>query len=221
MWARVRHVIAALFGCVLGFGASVTLDGISRPSIASAPPPAGVVQAKMVLRLTFSKAHADTDIKRKKRARLKKAAERRAEAEEKRREEADKRLEGTRRATLPADCVFDYNMSASYSSDIYVCGGDYYQRYEENGVTGYEGHAVGLDRGAIKRAKARRAEAEKKRRAEAKKKLQATRRAALPAACVYDSWASTSSSTDVYACGGVRYRKYQEKGVTGFEVVKP
>ena len=217
MWARVRHAIGALLGCALGFGASVTLDDISSPSIASAPPPAGVVQAKMVLGLTFSKAHADS--KRRNRARKRKAAER--QAEEKRSEEADKKLEGARRATLPADCVYDYNASASYSSDIYACGGVYYRRYQENGVTGYEGHAVGLDRGAIERAKARRAEAEKKRRAEAKGKLQPTRRATLPAACVYDSWASTSSASDVYACGGVRYRQYQEKGVTGFEVVKP
>ncbi|MCZ6608525.1 MAG: hypothetical protein O7A66_00800 [Alphaproteobacteria bacterium] len=218
MWARVKHAIGALLGCAIGFGASVTLDDISSPSIASAPPPAGVVQAEMVLGLTLSKAHA-SGTKRSRRRAKRKVAER--EAEEKQRGEADKKLEGTRRATLPADCVYDYNASASYSSDIYACGGVYYRRYEENGVTGYEGHAVGLDHGAIERAKARRAEAEKKRRAEAKGKLQPTRRAALPAACVYDSWASTSSATDVYACGGVRYRQYQEKGVTGFEVVKP
>ena len=217
MWARVKHGIGALLGCALGFGASVTLDDISSPSIASAPPPAGVVQAKMVLGLTLSKAHADS--KKRKRIRRRRATER--QDEEKRSEEADKKLEGTRKATLPADCVYDHNASAFHSSDIYVCGGVYYERYEENGVTGYEGHAVGLDRGAIKRAKARRAKAEKKRRAEAKGKLQATRRATLPAACVYDSWASTSSATDVYACGGIRYRQYQEKGVTGFEVVKP
>ncbi|MEE8084906.1 MAG: hypothetical protein V3T46_06785, partial [Alphaproteobacteria bacterium] len=107
MWAKVKHAIGALLGCALGFGASVTLDDISSPSIASAPPPAGVVQAKMVLGLTFSKAHADS--KRRKRTRRRKAAER--QAEEERSEEADKKLKGTRRATLPADCVYDYNAS--------------------------------------------------------------------------------------------------------------
>ncbi|MCZ6449035.1 MAG: hypothetical protein O6831_12460, partial [Alphaproteobacteria bacterium] len=111
MWARVKHAIGALFGCVLGFGASVTFDDISSPSIASAPPPAGVVQAEMVLGLTLSKAHA-SGTKRSRRRASRKVAER--EAEEKRSEEADKKLAGTRRATLPADCVYDYNASASY-----------------------------------------------------------------------------------------------------------
>jgi len=163
----------------------------------------------MVMGITFSKAHADS--KRRKRTRARRAAARKAE--EKRLEEADKKLEGIRRATLPANCVRDFNASTRFSTETYLCGGMYYQRYQENGGTGFEGHAVGLDRGAIKRAQAR--------RAQANKKLQVTRRADLPANCVYDTYVSAATDSDVYACGGVRYRQYEEKGVTGYEVVKP
>ena len=205
MGARIKFVMAALFGCVLGFGASVTLHGSASPSIASAPSPAG-----MVMGIGFSKAHAGGTKQSRRRAK-RKAAERAAEL--KRREEADKSLEGIRRATLPADCVKDFNASAIFSADTYTCGGMYYQRYEENGVTGFEGHAVGLDREEIKRAKAR--------RVKAKPKTQVTRRAALPANCVYDTYVSAATHTDVYACGGVRYRQFEDKGVTSYEVVKP
>ena len=218
MWARVKHVMAALFGCVLGFGASVTLNDISSPSMVTASSPAGAVQAKVVLWLTFSKAHAGGTKQSRRRAK-RKAAER--AAEQKRQELADKKLLGTKSATLPANCVYDSYASVAHSSETFVCGGIYYQRYQENGKTGFEGHAVGLDRGAIKRAKARWAKAEKKRRAKARKKFQTTRRATLVANCFYDSYASTSSATDVFACGGVRYREFQEKGVTGYEMVKP
>ena len=217
MWVRVNYAIGALFGCVLGLGASVTVHDTSSPSIASVPLAAVGLQNNMVLRLTLPTAHADS--KRRKRTRERRAAE--SEAEEKRIEEADKKLQGTRRATLPADCVYDSSASATNSSETYVCGGFYYERYTENGVSGYEGHPVGSDRGEIKRAKARRAEAVKKRQAEAKKKLQASRRATLPKDCGYDSYASASSATDIYVCRGVWYRQYEEKGVTGYEVVKP
>ncbi len=211
MRATVKHVIGGLFGCVLGFGASATLHSTFTPTIASAPPAAG-----MVLGLTFSKAHAQGTKKTRRRNR-RQAAERKAE--EKRREEAEKqRLRAIRRDILSGDddtrnCVYDSYASESSPSDIYNCDGNYYQRYEENGVTTYKGYAVGIDRGEIKKAKAR--------RAEAKKKPQATRRATLPADCAYDSFASAASATDVYACGGVRYRQYLNKGVTGYEVVKP
>ena len=217
MWVRVKYAIGALFGCVLGLGASVSVHDTSSPSIASAPIAAGGLQTKMVLRFTLSAARADS--KRRKRTREKRAAER--EAEEKRLEDADKKLLGTRRATLPANCVYDAGVSAAKSVETYICGGQYYQHYQENGITGYEGHPVGMDRGEIERAKARRAAAEKKRRAEAKKKLQAKRRATLPKDCGYDSFASASSATDIYVCRGVWYRQYEEKGVTGYEVVKP
>ena len=53
MGTRVKHGMIALFGCAFGFGASVTLQEASGPSIASALSPAG-----MVLRLTFPEAHA-------------------------------------------------------------------------------------------------------------------------------------------------------------------
>jgi hypothetical protein len=171
----------------------------------------------MILGLALSTAHADS--KRRKRTRERMAAERKAE--EKRREEADKKLLGTRSATLPANCVYDAAVSAAKSVETYICGDQYYERYQENGITGYEGHPVGTDRGEIERAKARRAEVEKKRKAEAKKKLQANRRATLPKDCGYDSFASASSATDIYVCRGVWYRQYKEKGVTGYEVVKP
>ena len=123
------------------------------------------------------------------------------------------------RDTLPADCVYDSNASATNSTETYLCGGMYYQRYQENGVTGYEGHAVGLDRGEIKRAKARRAVSKTKPRSARKRR--ATKKIALPANCVYDTYVSAATDSEVYACGGVRYRQYVENGVTGYELVKP
>ncbi len=208
MCAAVKHAIGALFGCVLIFGPGVTLHGTSTPSIGSAPPP-----FPMVLGLTFSKAHADS--KRRKRTRRRKAAQRRAE--EKRREEAEKILEGTRRATLSADCVYDSYASLTNPTDIYVCGGFYYQRFEEDGVSGYKRHAVGIDRGEIRRARARRAEAKKKRQAEAKKKLQASRKATLSTDCRYDSYASVTTTSNVYTCGGVQYMQTERNGVTVYD----
>ena len=208
MCAAVKHAVGALFGCVLIFGPGVTLHGTSTPSIGSAPP-----TSPMVLGLTFSKAHADS--KRRKRTRRRKAAQRRAE--EKRREEAEKILEGTRRATLSADCVYDSYASFTTPTEIHVCGGFYYQRFEEDGVTGYVGHAVGIDRGEIRRARARRGEAKKKRQAEAKKKLQATRKATLSTDCRYDSYASLTTTSNVYTCGGVQYMQYEENGVTVYD----
>ena len=217
MWARVMCVAGGLFGCVFGLGASVTVLDTSIPSMVTAPLPAGVVPTKMVLRLTLSTARADS--KRRKRTRERKAAE--SKAEKKRIEEADKTLQSTRRATLPDDCVYDAGASALNSRETYLCGGAYYQPYNENGVTGYEGQPVGADRGEVERANACRAAAAKKREAEAEKKKQAGRRATLPEDCGYDSFASASSATDVYVCRGVWCRQYKEKGVTGYEVVKP
>ncbi len=56
---------------------------------------------------------------------------------------------------------------------------------------------------------------------EAEKKPQVIRRPTLPADCTYDSFASMTSSSDRYSCGGVTYQQYEENGVTGYEVVKP
>ena len=111
MWARGKHAICALFGSVLGFGASVTLNDISSPSIASAPSPTGVV-----LGLMFSEAHAGHMLR--KRNRKRNAAERLAE-ELRRRVEAERKLQGTRRANLPAYCAYDSYASASYGTEVY------------------------------------------------------------------------------------------------------
>ena len=204
------RALGMIFGCVLGLGVSAAVQDTVRPSIASAPSPAGVTPTQLTLRLSFSEAHAESFGRKKRKA--KRAANRRAE--EKRREEGyEKKLRGTRHATLPADCVYDSYASFSTASEIQVCGGVNYQRYEEDGVTGYEGHPVGMDRGEIKRARARRAEAKKKRQAEAKKKLKAT----LSTDCEYDSIASFSTTSNVYTCSGVQYRQFQENGVTAYK----
>ena len=208
MCAAVKHAVGALFGCVLIFGPGVTLHGTSTPSIGSAPP-----TSPMVLGLTFSKAHADS--KRRKRTRRRKARQRRAE--EKRREETEKILEGTRHATLPADCVYDSYASLASPTELQVCGGFYYQRFEEGGVTGFERHAVGIDRGEIRRARARRAEAEKLGQAEAKKQTQATQKATLSTDCRYDSYASFTMTSNVYTCGGVQFMQTEKNGVTVYD----
>ncbi len=78
-----------------------------------------------------------------------------------------------------------------------------------------------MDRGEISRVKALRENEQKKRKAAARKKKQAGRISQLPPDCAYDSWASASSPTDVYQCGAIRYRKYEEKGATSYEVFKP
>ncbi len=224
---KIMHVIGALAGFVLGLGAGVSVNHISSPSIASAPSPIGVV-----LRLTFSDAHAG-DLRHMKSnnwcranqkycARMRKGSKkhRRLEAEAKA-EKVEKELVGTWTANLPEDCAYDSLASATQGTDIYSCGGMYYQRFEENGVVSYKGHAIGLDPGEVKKARARKAEAEKKAREEAKKKRQANRKTELPGNCYYDAQASALKGTDLYSCDGVYYRKYSERGVTGFEPSKP
>jgi hypothetical protein len=202
----VKLAMGGLLACAIVLGPGVSLHGNPAPSISVTPAP-------MVLGLAFSKARADS--KRRKRTRQRKAAQRRAE--EKRRQETDKILEGTRRATLPASCAYDSYASITSASDIHVCGGVYYRRFEEDGVTGFEGHAVGMDRGEINAAKASRAKAKKKRQAEAEKKLKANRKAVLSADCVYDSYASFITTSNVYTCGGVQYMQYEENGVTVYD----
>ncbi len=103
------------------------------------------------------------------------------------------------------------------TSNVYTCGGVQYMQTERNGVTVYHRRTAGSDDGKAKGAKPPRVDAEKKRRAEAEKKQRATRRATLPKGCTYDSYASFFTSSNVYACGGVRYRQYMEKGVTSYE----
>ena len=120
---KIMHVIGALAGFVLGLGAGVSVNHISSPSIASAPSPIGVV-----LRLTFSDAHAG-DLHHRKtnnwcRANKKYCARRRQGSKKHRRLEAEakaeakaekieKELVGTWTANLPADCAYDSLASAT------------------------------------------------------------------------------------------------------------
>lgn len=219
MWTRVRIAIAAVFGAFLGLAASLEPRDLPRHPIASVSPTAETARADMVFGLTFSRAQARGTKKTRRRAEHE--AEARAAEEERLKEEREKKFKGVRLDTLPAECAYDANASAFNSADIYTCGGLYYQRYEENGKTYYEGHPVGLDRKELQKERAQEKAAEKKRKAAADKKKQAGRRAELPKDCGYDSYASTSRGEDIYLCRGVYYRQYEDKGVTGYEVVKP
>ena len=137
MDTRVKHGMVAVLSCAFCFGASVTLQDTSSPSIASAPSP-----ARMVLWLTFPEAHAQS--KRSRSTPKRSASE--GEAKKKRRKKAvkkhRKKKRVIRRAILSGDdasnCVYDSYASASSSSDIYNCGGVHYQRYEQDGVLTYE-----------------------------------------------------------------------------------
>ena len=224
---KIMHVIGALAGFVLGLGAGVSVNHISTPSIASAPSPIGVV-----LRLTFSDAHAG-DLRHMKSnnwcranqkycARMRKGSKkhRRLEAEAKA-EKVEKELVGTWTANLPEDCAYDSLASVTQGTDIYTCGGMHYQRFEESGVVSYKGHAIGLDPREVKKARARKAEADKKSREDAKKKRAANRKASLPADCYYDAQASALNGVELQSCAGVLYRPSTEKGARGFEVFKP
>ena len=213
MGAKVRHAICALFGCILGLGAGVGVNHMSGTSVGLAPPPAGVTLA-----LVISEAHAGTKSKKNRRAR-KEAAIR--AADEKDQERIEDGLVGTSVKELPADCTYDSYATATAGTDIYSCGGMNYQRFEENGVVSYKGHASGLDPKDVKKARARRAKADKQRKEDAKKKKQANRKAELPTDCFYDAQASALKGADLYSCGGVLYRQYTENGVTGYEVAKP
>ncbi len=118
MGKRVKHGMVALFGCAFGFGASVTLQEASSPSIASAPSPAG-----MVLRLTFPEAHAHGH--GRKGTRKRSPAQRKFD-EKRRREEAKKNP--VKRKVLrsgdydTSNCVYDSYASTSGSSDFLLDG---------------------------------------------------------------------------------------------------
>ncbi len=142
MGTRVKHGMIALFGCAFGFGASVTLQEASSPSIASAPSPAG-----MVLRLTFPEAHAHghgrKGTRKRSPAQRKFDEKRRREEDEKRRREEAKKNPVKRKVLRSGDddtsnCVYDSYASTSGSSDIYNCGGNYYRRSKKDGVWTYE-----------------------------------------------------------------------------------
>lgn len=219
MWRTVKYASGAVLGCVLGLGASLNLQDTSREAIVLMPSLGATAQVELLFRLSVTKAHA-AGTKRSRRRDRHDAEERKAE-EQRLKDEAEQKFKGVRRTTLPTDCVYDSNASAFNSAELYNCDGMYYQRYEENGKTYYEGHPVGLDRGELQEERLRQIEAAKKRREQAKKNLDARRRPTLPDDCGYDSYASASAGTDIYVCRGVRYRQYQENGVTGYEVVKP
>jgi hypothetical protein len=129
--------MGALLGCVLGLGASVTLQDASGPSIASAPTSPG-----LVLRLTFPEAQAQGGGGPK--TPKKRAIKRRIEREQ-----------GGKVVTPPTepparvkrriltgsdgnDCFYDSYASASQSAELYNCDGAYYRRTVKDGVSTYE-----------------------------------------------------------------------------------
>lgn len=206
MLRAVKIVICALCGAVLGLGANIAVNHAPRPSFVSARSPAG-----FVIRIGWSKAEARGTKKTRRRARHKAAA---LEAERKRLEARQKELLGTETSELPFGCAYDSYASAVNSTDIYTCGGNYYEKSGANGAAGFVGHPVGMDRKEIKRAMARQAEEDKEREAEAKKKREEDTKTALSSDCAYDSYASFSAATNVYDCGGVQFHETQEDGTT-------
>jgi len=148
---------------------------------------------------------------------LKRAKARRDKARKKRLASAEKKLKAGRKASLSTDCAYDSFASFAVKSHVYTCGGAQFMQVEENGVTVFDRR--GSVSAQTKQELARRAKAQAKRRAEAGKDPQATRRAALPKGCTYDSYASYFTSSNVYACDGLRYRQFQEAGITGFQEV--
>lgn len=198
----------ALLGCVFALGPNVTARSSSPASTGSAHLSAGIT-----LGLEFAKAHAES--RRQRRTRLRQEA-RRKEAE-KRQEEADKKLLGNKIASLPASCAYDSYASFSSPTDIHVCDAFYFQPYEEDGVTGYQGFPIGADPEEIKRAKARRDKTRKKRLAEAEKKLKAARKASLSTDCNYDSFASFAVTSHVYTCSGIQFIQVKENGVMVYD----
>jgi len=196
-------------GCVLGFTIGVEMGGPTRPG-----EPAG-------FRLEIAQAQA-ASFKVRKILEEKKKQEAEEKAARKRQGAAERaRLKGSRTKELPPDCAYDLEGSREAGSDVYLCDGMRYQAIKEPGFEGFEVHPVGVDRAAINQERARRAKAAAKRRAAAKKRRQAGRVAELPPNCAYDANASVGQSTDIYSCGSVLYRGYEEKNERGFEVVKP
>lgn len=207
--AGLTKTAGVICGCVLGFSIGVEMGAPAQPGDAAG------------LRLTIARAHA-ASFKVRKILEEKKKQEAEEKAEEKRAAEAERaRLKGTRTKELPPNCAYDLEASQAAGGDMYLCDGKLYQAIKDGSFEGYEVHPVGMDRAAINKERARRAKEEAKRRAAAKKRRNANRVAELPPSCVYDANASMGYSTDIYSCGNVLYRAYEEKGEKGFEVVKP
>ncbi|MBT8407996.1 MAG: hypothetical protein KJN93_00030 [Alphaproteobacteria bacterium] len=195
-------------GCVLGFTIAVEMGDPARPG-----EPAG-------FRLGIAQAQAGASIRERIENRKKREAKQRAARD--RAVKAERaRLKGSRTKELPADCAYDLEGSREAGSDVHLCDGMRYQAIKEPGFEGYEVHPVGVDRRAINKDRARRAKEAAKRRAAAKKRRQDGRVAELPPSCAYDANASIGATTDIYSCGSVLYRAYEEKGERGFEVVNP
>jgi hypothetical protein len=207
--AELTKTAGVICGCVLGFTIGVEMG---EPSGAGAAPG---------LRLTVVQAQA-ASFKVRKILENKKKQEAEEKAARKKEGAAERaRLKGTRTKELPPACAYDLQASQTLGSEVYQCDGKLYQAIKDGDFEGYEAHPVGMDREAIDKERERRAKATAKRKAAAKKKRQAGRVSELPPSCVYDANASVGYSTDIYSCGNVLYRPYEEKNERGFEVVRP
>lgn len=207
--AGLTKTAGAICGCVLGFTIGVEMGGST-----GAGAPEGLHFATPQAHAASFKVRKILENKKKKEAEEKAARKKEGEAER-------ARLKGTRTKDLPPACAYDLEASQAAGGEIYQCDGKLYQAIKDGSFEGYEVHPVGVDRQAINKDRARRAKAAAKRRAAAKKRRQAGRVSELPPSCVYDANASVGYSTDIYSCGSVLYRPYEEKGEKGFEVVKP
>ena len=216
MYHRLRCGLYALIGCVLGLGGGIAVEDGTGPETAAAPE-----RAARVLTLAGPRAEAGEVLQKRKQFHRKRREEERKAAEEARRKALEEKYKGAKQTELPADCAVDHYESSVTGVDTFVCGGLYYKPSKVDGAAGYEGHPVGLDREEVEKATARQAAAEKKKQEEAKKKLEASRRTELPDDCAYDSYASSAAGKAIYSCAGATYREFEEKGKTGFEIVKP
>jgi hypothetical protein len=206
--AGLTKTAGVICGCVLGFALGVQMGDPVGPGEAGG------------LRLSIAQAQAGASIRERIENRKKKEAKQRAARE--RAVKAERaRLKGTRAKELPADCAYDVEGSREAGSDVHLCDGMRYQAIKDGDFEGYEVHPVGVDRQAINKERARRTKAAAQQQAAAKKRRQAGRVAELPPSCVYDANASVGYPTDIYSCGNVLYRAYEEEGERGFEVVRP
>lgn len=211
MRAIVWQALALVCGCILGFGLG---PGPSDPSVV--PAVSGPAAVHIRIGVSVPKARARTPaVHRKRREAKRKAAEERAKKAE------EKRLRGKRVKELPIGCPYDTDASRRAGADIYSCSGLQYWPIKEKNFQGYEAHPVNRNPQVIMKSLERRRAAEKKREAAKRKKREANRIDQLPPSCTYDANASVGQPTDIYSCGGVLYRQYQEKGKTGYEVVPP
>ncbi|HSR55022.1 MAG TPA: hypothetical protein VLN73_02190 [Alphaproteobacteria bacterium] len=208
MRAIVRQAFALVGGCILGFGADLGPGDPSAARSVTGP----------IITLSVPEARAEASLRERRAYQRKKAAEAKA-AKERAEKARQERLKGERTKELPVGCAYDTQGSMQAGGEVYLCGGMRYQKVKEPGFEGYEVHPVDMDRDAINEAREQRREAAQKRAEEMRKKREANRRDELPPSCFYDANASIGYSGDIYSCGGVLYRPYEEEGKSGFEVV--